>query len=190
MQKKSINFAQITAVTVLVILLVGSFVKLSTNPWENSPQKLPGKIECEFYDLGGEGNAYHDEDSINNGSGKLNPANGNYLNEFRKEEGVDISYTKPNKQDDSEFNLVTPAMNQLYVGWTIPNEWINYTVNITQSGTYSIGLNYTSNGEGGISFSLDGKEISGVIKIPSTIQRIPFYGGNGIIGTTFKIFQK
>ena len=46
-------------------------------------QIIPGRIECEFYDRGSEGIAYHDSDSTNNGSGKLNPANGSYLNEFR-----------------------------------------------------------------------------------------------------------
>jgi len=30
----------------------------------------------------------------NNGSGGLNPLNGQYLNEFRAKEGVDTSYTK------------------------------------------------------------------------------------------------
>jgi hypothetical protein len=47
-----------------------------------------------YYDLGEEGIAYHDFDSKNNGSGTLNPADGSYQNEFRIQEGVDISYTK------------------------------------------------------------------------------------------------
>jgi len=63
-------------------------------PWQNKIQQIPGRVECEYYNEGGEGVAYHDSDSINNGSGKLNPANGTYLNEFRMKEGVDISYTK------------------------------------------------------------------------------------------------
>ncbi len=37
---------------------------------------------------GGEGAAYHDADSKNNGSGALDPADGSYLNEFRMAEGV------------------------------------------------------------------------------------------------------
>lgn len=39
-------------------------------------QSIPGKLQCEYYDLGGEGIAYHDADSINSGSGRLNPADG------------------------------------------------------------------------------------------------------------------
>ena len=44
-------------------------------------QPIPGKVECAFYDTGGEAVAYHDTDAKNNGSGTLNPANGTYLNE-------------------------------------------------------------------------------------------------------------
>src|SRR4030042_4836040 len=58
----------------------------------NPPQVIPGKIQCEYYDFGGEGIAYHDNDSVNSGSGILNPLNGTYLNEFRISEAVDISY--------------------------------------------------------------------------------------------------
>src|SRR6478672_3255362 len=81
-------------------------------------QTIPGKIQCELYDRGGESVSYHDTDSINNGSGKLNPANGNYLNEFRMKEGVDISYTKSNNVDSNPYNKVEPVIGQLYVGWT------------------------------------------------------------------------
>jgi len=103
-------------------------------------QEIPGKIECESYDRGGEGIAFHDTDSINSGSGNLNPANGNFLNEFRMNEGVDISYTKDRNIDNTIYNIVSPAMNQLYVGWTKPDEWINYTVDVKQTGSYSVGL--------------------------------------------------
>ncbi len=62
--------------------------------YSGGPQKIPGKVLCAYYDLGGEGVAYHDTDPQNHGSGELNPADGTYLNEFRMHEGVDISYTK------------------------------------------------------------------------------------------------
>src|ERR1700709_2115610 len=116
-------------------------------PWQGKTQQIPGKIECEYYDEGGELVAYHDSDSINNGSGKLNPANGNYLNEFRMKEGVDISYTKSGGIDNNPFNRSEPIMNQLYVGWTQPGEWINYTVKVKKTGMYRIAAMYTANGD-------------------------------------------
>jgi hypothetical protein len=137
-------------------------------PWQNKMQQVPGRIEFEFYNEGGEGIAYHDSDSVNNGSGKLNPANGSFLNEFRMKEGVDISYTKPKPIDNNPFNLVPRDLNKLYVGWTKPGEWINYTINVNESARYPIGLLYTSNGDGTISFDVDGKDATGPIKIIST----------------------
>jgi len=131
-------------------------------------QTIPGKIECEFYDRGGEAIAYHDSDAINNGSGKLNPANGTYLNEFRMHEGVDISYTKENNVDNNPFNRVMPAMEQLYVGWTNPGEWIAYSIEVKKTGFYAIATMYTANGDGAISFDIDNKPATGNLTIPST----------------------
>src|ERR1700761_989304 len=62
--------------------------------FSTAPQRIPGRIFCAAYDVGGEGVAYHDSDAVNHGSGELNPADGSYLHEFRMHEGVDISYTK------------------------------------------------------------------------------------------------
>lgn len=131
-------------------------------------QTIPGKIECELYDTGGEAVAYHDADSLNNGSGKLNPANGNFLNEFRRKEGVDISYTKSGNIDNNAFNIVPPQMNQLYIGWTRPGEWICYSVRVKRTGLYKVSAHYTANGDGSVSFDIDGKPAAENLKIPST----------------------
>lgn len=136
--------------------------------WNNVIQQIPGKIQCECYDLGGEGIAYHDKDSINNGSGKLNPANGSFLNEFRMTEGVDISYTKTGEIDNNPYNSVEPVMGELYTGWTEPGEWINYTVRVIKSGIYEIDLMYTASGDGGVSLDLDGKKLTDELFVPST----------------------
>ncbi len=137
-------------------------------PWNNQVQEIPGKIQCEWYDLGGEGVAYHEKDSINNGSGKLNPADGTFLNEFRMNEGVDISYTKARDIDNSPYNLVEPTIGELYLGWTEPKEWVNYSVKVKKTSYYSIDIMYTASGDGGISLWIDGKEISQEITVPST----------------------
>ena len=136
--------------------------------WKDSIQQIPGKIQCELYDKGGEGIAFHDTDSINEGSGGLNPANGTFLNEFRMKEAVDISYTKSNNTDNNPYNKVEPLMGQLYVGWTNPGEWIKYTVNVAKTGTYSVGLMYTACGDGSISLELDGKILTDKLLVTST----------------------
>jgi hypothetical protein len=80
-------------------------------PWGNVFQQVPGKIQCELYDTGGEGVSFPDTDRINEGSGGLNPADGTFLNEFRIKEAVDISYTKSNDIDRNPFNMVEPMMD-------------------------------------------------------------------------------
>jgi hypothetical protein len=137
--------------------------------YQKGAQQIPGRVECAYYDRGGEGVAYHDSDSKNNGSGALNPADGTYLNQFRMDEGVDTSYTKFHDAiDNNPFNLVEPPENQLYVGWTEPGEWFNITVHAARAGVYTADLLYTSNRGGTISVEVNGKLASGPLKIIST----------------------
>ena len=134
----------------------------------NSIQQIPGKIQCERYDLGGEGIAFHDTDTLNSGSGRLNRGI-DYLSLFRKDEAVDVSFTKFHDSiDNSKYNIIDPNEGQLYVGWTEPGEWIKLTVDVEESGVYTIGLMYTSNGDGQISFSINDKDMTGLIDVTST----------------------
>jgi hypothetical protein len=78
--------------------------------YQGGAQKIPGQVLCAYYDLGGEGVAYHDSDPQNHGSGELNPADGTYLNEFRIHEGVDTtrSFTA------SQIRLTTTLSTRLF----------------------------------------------------------------------------
>ena len=142
----------------------------------HEPQRIPGRLFCADYDLGGEGIAFHDTTPINQGSGRLNPVDGNPLNEFRIDEAVDITYTKgtrlfegqPTEFDNNRFNLVQPPMDLHYVGWTEPGEWINYTIEVAETGTYAADLLYTSRHGGAISLSIDGVDATGPLPIVST----------------------
>jgi len=142
----------------IITLATVSICFMQTNCSRDLTPRIPGKIECEYYQIGGEGVAYHDTDSVNNGSGKLNPANGTVLNEFRMKEGVDISYTKEKNIDNTIYNKVQPEMNRLYVGWTAPGEWIKYDVIVKEPLEYTVSLMYTANGDGIIGIDIDGKE--------------------------------
>jgi len=139
--------------------------------YNGGAQKIPGTVMCAYYDMGGEGVAYHDADAKNNGSGALNPANGTYLNEFRMKEGVDISYTKMGldpKIDDNPYDKVTPPAALLYVGWTEPGEWFNVTVDVAETGEYAADLLYTSNRGGTIALDVGGVAATGPLTITST----------------------
>ena len=126
------------------------------------PPCIPGIVQCALYDLGGEGVAYHDTDAINNGSGKLNrePGHqrahaGEYIWHFRDAEGVDVSFVK-DWADLNHTNLVSPPVNQFYIGWTEDGEWCNYTVHVTRPGLYRVRCLYAFRANA-VRFDLDGK---------------------------------
>lgn len=75
------------------------------------PITLPGILEVELYDKGGEGLAYHDTDAINEGGS------------FRLEEGVDIG---------------GGPGGALTLGYVVSGEWLEYTVDVQQAGNYIV----------------------------------------------------
>jgi len=93
-------------------------------PYSGIPVNIPGKVECENYDIGGEGLAYHDVDEVNSG--------GVYRND-----GVDIG----------------AHPGQYYVTDIATGEWLEYTLNVQQSGTYTVTASYAAQDAGGV-FSL------------------------------------
>jgi hypothetical protein len=86
-------------------------------------------------------------------------------------EGVDTSFTKfklDPQIDDNPYDKVVPAANMLYVGWTVPGEWFNVTVQVAEAGEYSADLLYTSNRGGTISLDVNGEAATGPLTIVST----------------------
>lgn len=143
-------------------------IPFTDEAYKTGVQVIPGKIQCESYDLGGEGISFHDSDSINSGSGNYNPADGSYLHEFRINESVDISYTKSNGIDENPYNLVHPEMDQLYIGWTNAGEWTKYTIDVNNAGLYQVDIMYTAHDNGQISLSINDTDITGPLDILST----------------------
>jgi hypothetical protein len=87
---------------------------------------IPGLLEGEHYDLGGNGNAYKDSDNENEGDAK-----------FRIDEGVDI----------------VKGGTGMAIGYTTSSEWLEYTINVEKTGTYDLTAN-ASNGGGEIKFDV------------------------------------
>ena len=157
---------------ILLIILASCDVRnhqgTTDSDFNDGTQSIPGKVQCEYYDLGGEGIAYHDNDTTNSGSGSLNKGEG-YLNTFRIQEAVDISYTKFHDGiDNSPYNFVEPEPDQLYVGWTEPGEWTKYSVDVKKAGKYKVGIMYTANANGQIAISSNDQDMTGPIDILST----------------------
>jgi beta-glucanase (GH16 family) len=112
-------------------------------PYRMAPARVPGVIEAEDYDLGGQGVAYNDANNNNNGGA------------YRPVEGVDLERTT---DADLGFN----------VGWTEPGEWIEYMVDVTP-GTYDLEVRVASAADGGtLHIELDGVDVSGPISFAGT----------------------
>lgn len=103
---------------------------------------IPGKVEAENFDLGGEGLAYHDYDNTNT------------FGLFRSTEGVDVDTT-----NDGSYCISDIAKG----------EWLNYTVNVDISGSYSVNVRIAAADTGkSFRFLLDGQYITEKVKVPNT----------------------
>jgi hypothetical protein len=61
------------------------------------------------------------------------------------------------------------APGVLYVGWTSPEEWVSYTVDVQEAGTYTINAHMSSHDENAvISLSFNGEDKSGPTTVKST----------------------
>ncbi len=118
-------------------------------PYLIAAAQIPGRIEAEHYDLGGQSSAFSDTDpSQNNGN--------SFGNDFRIEEGVDTE-------------ICTDTGGGYNVGWIEAGEWLRYIVDVQQSGTYQINFRVAAAGSGGrFRLEVDGADISGSINVSST----------------------
>lgn len=115
----------------------------SSTPYGGSTAAVPGLIEAERFDDGGEGVGYHDVDAVNSGG------------QFRTT-GVDIEAT-------------TDANGGFNVGWMAAGEWLNYTVNVAAAGSYRFDARVAASGAGG-TFHVEaaGVNLTGPLSIPNT----------------------
>ncbi|MBN2279835.1 MAG: cellulase family glycosylhydrolase [Candidatus Marinimicrobia bacterium] len=130
--------------------LNGSFLNV---PRPLSSHTLPGRIFATDYDLGANGSAYFDEDYYKPYWDGDFPWNKGY--KYRND-GVDIE-----ECEDAESNGYN-------VGWTSSQEWLNYTVSVTESGTYNLRLRFASSGGGQVRFLQNGFDFTGTIPLPDT----------------------
>ncbi len=119
--------------------------ELKQEPFNGLAHQIPGRIEIEEYDTGGEGLAYH-EVNANGNEGKAT---------FRDDE-VDIEVTQDNEGD---FN----------VGYILKGEWLEYTVNVAAPGSYDLDVRVAADGENKtFHIEVDGVDVSGPINLPNT----------------------
>jgi endonuclease/exonuclease/phosphatase family metal-dependent hydrolase len=102
--------------TIAFALGAASHASAQTMPFFGIPASVPGTIQAEDFDEGGEGVAYHDTTAGNSGG------------QYR---GTDV-------------DIELCASGGYDVGWTAPGEWLNYTVNVAAQGSYTVQLQVAS----------------------------------------------
>jgi hypothetical protein len=122
-------------------------------PWNGMVLPIPGIIQAELFDVGGEGVAFHDTDTVNHGNGMMNMSMSSPQAMFRRAEAVDVSFTMATDKDPMGK---VEELNQLYVGWIERQEWLKYTVSVAETGNYMISSHVAVNNENStISFSFE-----------------------------------
>lgn len=130
------------------------FVRISRS-YNATAFAIPGSFEAEDFNEGGEGVAYHDLTAVNSG--------GAY-----RSTGVDIT--------------ACPAGTQCeyIVGYAQPGEWLEYSIDVATTGTYTITVHGTNGSTGGeFRIDVDGVDVTGALAVADT-------GDNWIVGTSVK----
>ena len=114
-------------------------------PYGGSPAGIPGTVQAENYDTGGQGVAYN-----------VTSINGT-ANSYRSD-GVDLEATSD-----------TGGGNDL--GWASGGQWFKYTVNVATAGTYTVSFRVAAPSAVAGAFHLansSGANLSGSVSLPST----------------------
>lgn len=110
-------------------------------PFGGVSATIPGVIEAENYDLGGESIAYHDTSIGNKGS-------------MYRSDDVDIWKNKT---------------EGYYTGSNVSGEWLEYTVNVTTAGEYAIDFRVATPKDGRrLHLEAGGINVSGRVVLPNT----------------------
>jgi uncharacterized delta-60 repeat protein len=110
-------------------------------PFGTAPIALPGIVEAEAFDRGGEGIAYHDTDLANLGGA------------FRTGDCVDVQ----------------AAGNGYVVGFVKAGEWLEYTVDAGAGGKFDVDFVVSHLRAGGkFHLEVDGKDVTGAMAVPKT----------------------
>lgn len=124
------------------IMAVIYVVPTERTPFHGTPSIIPGTIEAEDYDIGGEGLTYHDTDPTN------------IPGDYRPLEAVDVQ----KRNGDGGY----------HIGYIENGEWVEYTVNVEKTAVYDIKIETASEEFGGVFYFQIGDNHSTSLLVPST----------------------
>ena len=127
----------------IVLAAASAAAAASSTPFGGKAVVLPGTIEAENFDDGGQSVGFYDNTP------------GNYGGVYRSTD-VDIEAT-------------TDSGGGYDVGWTAAGEWLQYTVNVSATGTYALDLRVANpSGGGTVRVEVDGLDATGPMTVPGT----------------------
>lgn len=113
----------------------------SSSPFSGAALAIPGWVQAEDFDNGGQGVAYSDNSPGNSG-------------------GVYRA---------TDVDIQTTGSGGYAVGWIGAGEWLRYTVNVASSGTYTVVARVASAGSGGtFHIEFNGANKTGAMQVPNT----------------------
>lgn len=116
--------------------------------------KIPGTIAASDYDIGNNGVSYYDLE-YKRVSSNENQNTGNNGWEYRND-GVDI---QSSEDPEVDYN----------VGWIDSGEWLEYTVEVTESANYEVRARVASNNTNGrMTLAIDNMNIAPTTSVPNT----------------------
>lgn len=118
-------------------------------PFGQAPAAIPGKIEVENFDISGVG-----KDEAGN-------SNASYSEKDSENHGDEKDY----RVDAAGVDLYKKATG-IILGYTQAGEWLEYTVDVAETGTYTMFAAVASAGGSAFSLSMDGKAITETIEVP------------------------
>jgi hypothetical protein len=117
----------------------------SEGPFGGTPADIPGTVQAENYDTGGQGVAYN-VSSIN---------------------GTDNGY----RSDGVDLEATSDTGGGVDLGWTTGGQWFKYTVNVATAGTYTVSFRVAAPNAVTDAFHLansSGTNLSGNVNLPAT----------------------
>lgn len=165
----------------LFVALLGSHAHAAVpagylgTPFGGTPRPLPGRVELEDFDEGGQGVAWSVDDHTGNfGEG------GCAANAYRNGIHPQLCKTNTNPNEVDIYSM-GPMMGQkypsdampqsIYIGYTHAVDWVKITVNVTVAGTYKVSSTWASEpgGADGIKVQLSFNDVlKADAKLPGT----------------------
>jgi chitinase len=114
------------------------------SPYGGNPWPIPGQVQTENFNTGGEGVGYYTDNNTNQGG------------QYRTSEGVSVEVT-------------SDTGGGYDIGWVTADEWLNYTVKVASSGNYTAQFRVANNGQGGtFHLNVDGVNATTELTVPNT----------------------